>query len=151
MADPKPKKTPAERLAKQLKTEGGNCGPEAKEFRRKLRTIVPLCKYPDDISDWISARYELGLINDISVQRIANEILRLIELVEAERFEKASPKQPTLDAEERLRLINQREAEARNNVRPVGCIITPSIQARMARGFDQMLDEVIASVRRGAP
>lgn len=150
MTEKKPKSTPAQKLARQLKVQKTN-QPELDRFRRKLRTIVPLCRYATDISEWITARYDLGLITDPAVVRISDEILRLIELVEEERFKKPQPHKPAISSEERMQMLIAREEKARAEVPPVGCIVTPSIQTRMAAGFDSILDQLIAEVRSGAP
>ena len=144
MTENKPKSTPAERLAKQLKSQGNSVS-EVKRFRRKLRAIVPLCKYPRDIAEWIYQRFELGLITEPSVVRCANEIVRLIELVEERAVVQQQPKKSTLDAEERLKLINEREQRARESVPFVGYKVTLSAAARMASAYDRLVGIDFAS------
>ena len=148
MTNPKSKTTPQERFAKLLKQTSTLA--DVREFREQCRDVFRLGGI-FGLDHWIEARREWKLIHDNSVLKAADDLQAAIGSVIDAATSRPAPQKPTLDADERLRLINEREAAARNNVRFVGCRVTPSVQSRMARGFDQMLDEVIASVRRGAP
>jgi len=93
---------------------------EINEFRSMLRDIVPLCDRAMNIADFIEARYDLGLIQGRLVTKLADDVIRYCYQIEDEVAGIGKEKKPKLDAEERLRLLNERETKARNNVRPFG-------------------------------
>ena len=142
------KTTPKQRLVALLKQKSSSI-PEVAEFRRKLQSILPLVTEPTQIDDWLEGRFEYGLLDNPDVARCADQLIYAIGAFEEERYgvKKDKPKERVDNTE----AINRRETEARNNVRFVGYKMTPSVVTRMQKGFDQILDEEIASVRRGAP
>ena len=104
---------------------------------------------PDNLLDFIEARRELGLLDsDPAVEKCAASLERYcFQMIdESLGIDSRKPK-PRVDNTDAL---NRRETEARNNVKPVGYRVTPSMQSRMVRGFDSMLDKAIAEVRRAS-
>lgn len=141
------KTSPKERLARMLKQSSSI--PELKEFREQCRDVYRIGGI-FGLEEWIDARREYGLLDNRYISKAADDLLGVIgSAIDAATVKPEAPQ--GLTWEEKEKLIIKREEEARNNVRFVGTKITPSMQSRMAKGFDQMLDREIASVRRGAP
>ena len=70
--------------------------------------------------EWIEARRDLGLLCNQNAIKAADELQAALGSVIDSATLKPEPTTPKLTAEERLRLINQREENARNSVRFVG-------------------------------
>ena len=143
---------PRERLRQLIFPKTNKSLPEVTEFREAAQVALRLGGI-NGLDEWISARLELGLIQDIAVKRLVVDITRTIGRIlqqrldaEMNRRRDAMPKQITW--EERRKQLNKREAEARQNCRPVGCRTTLrnppptpgrrlSLKERMAAGFEQ--------------
>ena len=150
MANPKPKTPPKERLARILKQ--GSSIPELAEFRQLCRDYFRLGGVMG-LYEFIDARRELNLLGEEKlVLKAADDLLGCLgSVIDAATVFPKPEKKPTLDAEERLRLINERESAARNSVAFVGVKITPTMRSRMVAAFDKLLDREIQEVRSGAP
>ena len=148
MANPRRKHTPTERLAMILNSNSSLEG--VKEFRVQCRDVYRLGGV-FGLDHWVDARRDLGLLENPDIERVADDLQAAIGSVIDSITLKPQPKKEGLSWDERQKLINQREHRARSSVRPVGYKMTPSVVTRMQKGFDQILDEEIASVRRGAP
>lgn len=104
------KKTPHERIQGLLK--GGSSIPELAEFKDHARDVLKIGGIYG-LDCWIDSRTKLGLIPDPSVVRLAETISNIAIQLMAERIkvkEKVSP----LSAEEKHRLILERENKRRN-------------------------------------
>ena len=139
---------PKQRLAAILNSNSTLEG--LRDFRMQCRDVYSLGGI-FGLENWVDARRDLGLLENRDVEKAADDLQACIGAVIDSLTIKPQPKKEELSWDERQKLINQREHRARNNVRPVGYKMTPSVVTRMQKGFDQMLDDEIASVRRGAP
>ena len=138
MANPRPKTTPRERLAKILKA--GSTIPELKEFRQQCRDVFCLGGVLG-LDHWIEARRNLDLLTDKAVVKAADELQAAIGSVIDAATVKPEPKPSGMSWEERLDRINKREEHQRRHVRRVGCYVTrrkPTCAERMAAAYDQL-------------
>ena len=148
MTEPRAKFTPQERLAKTLKQ--GSTIPELKEFRQQCRDVFKLGGV-FGLDNFIEARRDLGLLYNKDVSKAADDLqVALGSVIDAATLN-PEPTTSKLTAEERLRLINEREENARNSVRFVGTKVKLNQVSRMAAGFDKLLDEAIAMAQRDVP
>ena len=142
MATPN-KNSPRRRLAQILKQKSSKIE-SVDQFRRKLHSVIPLITNHIQLDAWLDAREQMGLLNDPDVKKVADEIIRVIYLIEEERMginnAKTKPRVDNTDA------LNRREEIARNNVRPVGYRVTPTMRSRMVAAFDKLLDKEIQEV-----
>ena len=144
MANPKPKTTPQERLAKILKQNGKVS--ELREFREQCRDLFRLGGVIG-LDHWIEARRNLNLLTDKAVLKAADDLQGAIGSVIDAATVKPQPKSSELTWEERFDRINKREEHQRNHVPRVGCYVTRrplSCAERMAAAYDELQ-------RRGAP
>ena len=149
MANPKPKLSPKERLAKVLK-QNSNI-PELAEFRIQCRDVFRLGGVLG-LDEWIDARRDYGLLNHSRhVLKASDDLQGLLGSVIDEATTKPKPASTGLTWDERIELINKREEHARNNVRFIGTKVTLSTSARMQQGFDRLIDEAIAMKQRDVP
>lgn len=147
MANPKPKLSPKERLAKVLK-QNSNI-PELAEFRIQCRDVFRLGGVLG-LDEWIDARRDLGLFRTKVILKAADDLQGLLGSVIDAATMKPTPAPTGLTWDERIELINKREEHARNNVRFIGTKVTLSTASRLQQGFDTLLDKEIASIRQAS-
>ena len=111
------KTTAIERFAGLLKQTSKI--PELKDFREQARDVFRIGG-AEGLDYWVDARRELGLLDDPMVAKAANGLQAAIGSAINEALGPLPKPKPRRSWEEQCRLINEREAQRRENLPPVG-------------------------------
>ena len=151
MARGKPQRPPKERLAAILKSNSTLEG--VKEFRVQCRDVYRLGGV-FGLDHWVEARRDLGLLENPDLEKVADDLQGAIgSVIDSLTLKPQPEKEEGLSWDERLELINKREAHQRRQVPKVGHYITrrpPTCAERMAAAYDRLVG-IDFEQRRGAP